>query len=96
MSTETSKTEPIPAPPTRGFLHPGRFHYSAVELLAVLALVFLFTPFIEELPNGELLEAVLMTGVMVSSVLTVGDRRRTLVISGNQPTRNSHDLASNT
>ena len=69
------------APQRKGFIHQGAFRYSAVELLAVLALLFLSAPFIEDLPNGDLIEAVLMTGVMVSSVLAVGGRRQTLLIA---------------
>jgi hypothetical protein len=36
-------------------------------------------PFIEDLRGGELIEAVLMTVVLLSAVLAVGGRRRTLV-----------------
>jgi hypothetical protein len=61
--------------------HPGAFRYSGVELLAVLLLLLLSAPFIEDLPNGGVIEAVLMSAVMVSSVLAVGGRRRTLIIA---------------
>jgi hypothetical protein len=49
--------------------------------LIALALLFIATPFIEDLPNGDLIEAVLLTLVMISSVLAVGGRRRTLLIA---------------
>jgi hypothetical protein len=72
-------TEPALLPQRKTGFSQGAFRYSAVELLAVLALLFLATPFIEDLPNGDLIEVVLGTGVMVSSVLAVGGRRRSLV-----------------
>jgi Ion channel len=55
--------------------------YSTVKLLVALVLLFVVTPFIEDLPRGDLIEAVLLTLVMVSSVLAVGGRRRILVVA---------------
>src|SRR5437773_10307263 len=55
--------------------------YSTVKLLVALGLLFVFTPFIEDLPRGDLIEALLLTLVMVSSVLAVGARRRHLIIA---------------
>jgi hypothetical protein len=81
MSAAAQSTDPFQAPQRKGFFRPGAFRYSAVELLVALALLFLSAPFIEDLPNGDLIEAVLITGVMVSSVLAVGGRRRTLLIA---------------
>ena len=60
---------------------PGVLRFSAVELLAVLALLFLSAAFIEDLPNGDVVETALVTGVMVASVLAVGRRRRSLTIA---------------
>src|SRR5882724_13173082 len=74
-------TELAKAPRRKTILHPGTFRYSAVELLAALLLLFLSAPFIEDLPNGDLIEVVLLTCVMVSSVLAVGSRRRSLLVS---------------
>jgi len=59
----------------------GALRFSAVELLAALALLFLSAPFVEDLPGGDLIEAFLMTGVMVFSVLVVGGGRRSLIIA---------------
>jgi len=59
----------------------GVFRFSAVELLVALALLFLSAPFIEDLPNGDLIESALVTGVMVCSVLAVGGRRRSLFLA---------------
>ena len=39
-----------------------------------LGLLFVSAPFIEDLPQGNLIEAVLLTLVMVSAVLAVGGR----------------------
>src|SRR5438046_10539350 len=55
--------------------------YSTAKLLVALGLLFVFTPFIEDLPRGDLIEAVLLTLVMVSGVLAVGARRRHLIIA---------------
>jgi hypothetical protein len=60
---------------------PGVLRFSAVELLVALALLFFSSPFVESLKNGDMLEGVLMTLVLVSSVLAVGGRRRTLIIA---------------
>ena len=54
-------------------------HHSPVRLLVSLIGLFLFTPFVVDLPRGGLIEATLLTLVMVSSVLAVGGRRRTLI-----------------
>lgn len=65
----------------------GRFfgitlpRYSAVGLLAALILLLLVTPFVEDLPRGDMIEAILLTLVMVSAVVAVGVRRRTLVMA---------------
>lgn len=55
--------------------------YSAVELLLALILLFATAPFIQSLPGGELLEAVLLTVVLVSSVVVLGGDRRSLWIA---------------
>ena len=59
----------------------GLLRFSAVELLIALVLLFLVTPFVEDLPGGSSVEAVLITVVMVSAVLAVGARRRTLMVA---------------
>jgi hypothetical protein len=61
--------------------HPGAFRHSAVELLAVLALLFLSAPIVEDLPAGDLIEASMLTLVMVFAVLAVGGQRRTLLVA---------------
>src|SRR6185436_9403775 len=53
--------------------------YSAVELLVTLGLLFIVSPLVEDLPRGDLIEAVLLTLVMVFAVVAVGGRRKVLV-----------------
>ena len=55
--------------------------YSNVELLVALLLLFVTAPFVEDLPNGNTLEVVLMTVVMISSVLAVGGGRGNLIVA---------------
>lgn len=71
----------IGSAPERSLLRLGHFQYSAVELLVVLVLFIFSTPFVEDLPQGDLIDAVLLTLVMVSAVLAVGRQRRSLVIA---------------
>ncbi|HZJ16003.1 MAG TPA: hypothetical protein VFD27_13205 [Chthoniobacteraceae bacterium] len=56
----------------------GVRRYSSVELLAALVLLFAVTPFVEDLPHGELIEAGIMTLVLISSLLAVGGQRKVL------------------
>lgn len=60
-------------------MNPTR--YSSAKLLVALALLFVTAPFVEYLPHGGLVEAMLMTVVMLSSVLAVGGRRKSLVVA---------------
>ena len=55
--------------------------YSAVELLVTLGLLFVTSPFVEDLPQGDQIEALLLTLVMVSAVIAVGGQRKTLIIA---------------
>lgn len=53
--------------------------FSAVELLISLVLLFLFTPFVQALPNGRTVETALVTLVLLSGLLAVTNRRRFVV-----------------
>jgi len=53
--------------------------YSAVKLLMALGLLFLSAPFVQDLPDGDLIESILLTLVMLSAVLAVGGQRKHLV-----------------
>jgi hypothetical protein len=67
--------------PTGGRRRFGLLRFSSVELLATLILLFIVTPFLEDLPHGDIVETILMTLVLVSGMLAVGGRRRTLAIA---------------
>ncbi len=73
-----------PVEPGRAFisatLRPfGVSPHSAVVLLAALALLFLSSPIVDDLPHGDVIEALLVTLVMVFAVLAVGGQRRSLI-----------------
>jgi Ion channel len=55
--------------------------YTAIELLIAIAVLFVSLPFIESLRSGPLIESILLTVVLVSAVLAIADRRRTVVIA---------------
>ena len=55
--------------------------FSAIELLIALVLLIAFTPFVESLRLGDLIEACLVTVVLISAVLVVGAHRRLLAVA---------------
>jgi hypothetical protein len=57
----------------------GILRHTGSYFLVALLLIFVTAPFIEDVRGGELIEAVLMTAVLLSAVLAIGGRRRTLV-----------------
>jgi len=59
----------------------GRRPYSIARFLAALILLIVSEPFIEKLPGGPLVESALLSLVLISAVVAVGGRRRTLVIA---------------
>jgi voltage-gated potassium channel len=80
-----------PAPQTRpreplhrraaALVRPGVFRFSVARFLAALVLLFVASPFLEELKNGAVVETVLATVVLCMGVLAVGGRRQTLVLA---------------
>jgi len=70
-----------PKPGTPPLRRPGVLRFSAVELLVALTLLFVVSPFVEDLKNGDIIEAVLMSIVLASAVLAVGASRRTLIVA---------------
>jgi len=60
---------------------PGWARRSAIRLLIALAVMIVTSPFIEDLPHGDLIEAVVLTLVMVSAVHAVSDQRRMLLMA---------------
>jgi hypothetical protein len=59
----------------------GLFRFSVAGFLAALVLLLLTSPFVTRLENGDLLESVLLTLVLVLAVLAVGSRRWVLWLS---------------
>jgi ion channel len=55
-----------------GFAKPGVWRFSTVKLLIALLLLFAVTPFIQDLPHGELVESGLVTLVLIASLRVVG------------------------
>jgi hypothetical protein len=80
---EPSQPKPEAAPPV-SVKHPsriGNFRFSAAQFLVALVLLFIVTPFVDDLKNGDAIDGLLMTLVLVSGVLAVGRRRGTLVVA---------------
>jgi hypothetical protein len=49
--------------------------------LAALVAFLVVTPFVQDMPDGDLVEAVLLTVVLLTAVLAIGGRRRDLIIA---------------
>jgi hypothetical protein len=58
----------------------GLHRYSVAEFLIALVVAFIGLPFIEPFDKDKHIEVILMTLVLVSGVLAVGGRRRTLIL----------------
>jgi hypothetical protein len=58
-----------------------RRKFTMVELLVVLLLLFLITPFIEDLQYGNLIELLLLTATLLSALLAIAGRRRNFVLA---------------
>jgi len=59
----------------------GLRRFSTVELLIALALLFFSFPFVEEVKGGDIIVSLLFSLVLISAVLAVASRRRTLVVA---------------
>ena len=58
----------------------GLHRYSVAGFLIALVVVFIGIPFVEQFDKDKHIDAILMTLVLVSGVLAVGGRRRTLIL----------------
>jgi hypothetical protein len=58
----------------------GKFRFSAAQFLIALILMLIVAPFVDDLKNGDAIDSILITLVLISGVLAVGRRRRSLVI----------------
>jgi hypothetical protein len=69
-----TSTEIIPA-------RSGAFRISVFIFLIALVLMFVAAPFLEMFKDGDLVATILFTLVLLSAVLAIGGRRRTLVLA---------------
>ncbi len=81
METETNKTAREVELRKPAAQELGRRRFSTVQLLIVLALLFLFFPFVEEVKGGDIIVSVLLSLVLISAVLAVASSGRTLVVA---------------
>jgi hypothetical protein len=58
----------------------GVYRYSVAHFLVALVALILTLPLVDELIAGELVESVLITVVLLSAVVAVGGRRRSLIV----------------
>lgn len=59
----------------------GVWRFSTVKLLLALILLFAVTPFIEDLPNGDMVESALFSLVMIASLRVTGRDSRILLVT---------------
>ena len=59
--------------------HPGMWRFSTIKLLVALVLLIVMTPFFEEFPQGDLIEALMITLVLVAGVIAIGGKRSVLI-----------------
>ena len=79
--TETNKTSRERELREPAVHRVGRRRFSTVQLLIVLGLLFFSFPFVEEVKGGDIIVSVLLSLVLISAVLAVASRRRTLVVA---------------
>src|SRR5438445_11794490 len=59
----------------------GLRRFSMVQLLIALALLFFFFPFVEEIKDGDIIVSLLLSLVLLSAILAVSSRGRTLTVA---------------
>src|SRR5438477_262220 len=59
--------------------HPGMWRFSTVKLLVALVLLIVMTPFFEEFAQGDLIETLITTVVLVVAVIAIGAKRGVLI-----------------
>ena len=60
---------------------PGMWRFSTVKLLVALVLLIVMTPFFEEFAMGDLVEALMITLVLVAAVIAIGGNRSVLIVA---------------
>ena len=78
QSAELRPAAPSSQEGTGGHRRRWLRRFSAVELLIVIVVLIVTSPFLGQLPGGAGIEAVLMTVVLLSAVLAIGEQVRTL------------------
>jgi hypothetical protein len=58
----------------------GIYRYSVAHFLVALVLMLITVPLVDEFVGGEITESVLITVVLMSAVVAVGGRRRSLLV----------------
>ena len=58
---------------------PGMWRFSTARLLVALILLIIMTPFFEEFAQGDLIEALMITLVLVAAVIAIGGKRSELI-----------------
>jgi voltage-gated potassium channel len=81
MDTIAPPLTPDSPPSHRTTLRFRLFRYSGIRLLVALGLMFVTSPFVEDLAYGNLIESLLLTLVMVTALLAVGGQRRTFHVA---------------
>jgi voltage-gated potassium channel len=73
-----SNNSPLKSP-SRPADQAGRGRHSVAWFLALLVLLCVVAPFVQELPQGRFLESTILTVVLLGAVVAVGGSRRTLL-----------------
>ncbi|MFO0829462.1 MAG: potassium channel family protein [Phycisphaerales bacterium] len=81
MNQATNPVEPATNSGTAAIPARGTSRTSAVQLLVALVVELVGVPLVQSLPAADLVEAALLTVVMVFAVLAVGGRHRDLAIA---------------
>ena len=76
--TQTQPGDAPSGPLGKSRVHSGLLSHSVASFLIALLLLFVTAPFIQELRSGRFIDGVLMTMVLLSAILAVGGRRRSL------------------
>lgn len=66
---------------TRRWAVLGVSRFTEIQFLALLLLLFVTSPLVDELPNGQAIEGGLLSLALISAVVAVGGRRRSLVVA---------------
>jgi hypothetical protein len=76
--TQTQPGDAPSGPLGKSRVHSGFLSHSVASFLIALLLLFITAPFIQELRSGRFIDGILMTVVLLSAILAVGGRHRSL------------------